>query len=96
MKREYAFQKAPRCRATSKRTRERCGAPAERGKAVCRFHGARGGGPLGEANGAYRTGLHTREMVELQRGLAAAVREARGLLRSSTIARRRLRSVGLR
>ena len=35
----------PRCRATSKRTRQRCGAPAERGKAVCRFHGAGSTGP---------------------------------------------------
>jgi hypothetical protein len=35
----------PRCRATSKRTGLRCSAPAERGKAVCRFHGARSTGP---------------------------------------------------
>jgi hypothetical protein len=31
MKREYSFQKAPRCSATSKRTRQRCKAPAVRG-----------------------------------------------------------------
>jgi hypothetical protein len=31
MNRAYAFQKAPRCSATSKRTRERCKAPAVRG-----------------------------------------------------------------
>ena len=30
----------PRCQAMSKRTGEQCGAPAERGKRVCRFHGA--------------------------------------------------------
>jgi hypothetical protein len=29
----------------SKRTRQQCGAPAERGKKVCRFHGARSTGP---------------------------------------------------
>jgi hypothetical protein len=29
--RTYSFQKAPRCSATSKRTRERCKAPAVRG-----------------------------------------------------------------
>jgi tripartite-type tricarboxylate transporter receptor subunit TctC len=45
MNRVYSFQKAPRCSATSKRTRERCKAPAVRGWRVCRFHGARGGDP---------------------------------------------------
>jgi hypothetical protein len=30
MKREYSFQKAPRCSATSKRTHQRCKAPAVR------------------------------------------------------------------
>ena len=34
-----------RCQAMSKRTRLQCGAPAERGKRVCRFHGARSTGP---------------------------------------------------
>lgn len=35
----------PRCQAISKRTRLQCGAPAEKGKRVCRFHGARSTGP---------------------------------------------------
>ncbi len=35
----------PRCQAMSKRTKQQCGAPAERGKRVCRFHGARSTGP---------------------------------------------------
>jgi hypothetical protein len=51
MNRTFSFQKAPRCSATSKRTRERCKAPAVRGWTVCRFHGARGGGPTGKRNG---------------------------------------------
>ena len=34
----------PRCQAHSKRTKLQCGAPAERGKRVCRFHGARSTG----------------------------------------------------
>ena len=34
-----------RCQALSKRTRRQCGAPAERDKRVCRFHGARSSGP---------------------------------------------------
>jgi hypothetical protein len=51
-KREYAFDNAPRCTATSKRTGQRCNAPAVRGWNVCRFHGARGGAPKGKANSA--------------------------------------------
>lgn len=61
MNREYSFQKAPRCSATSKRTKKRCKAPAVRGRTVCRFHGARGGAPKGEANGSYKHGLHTQK-----------------------------------
>jgi hypothetical protein len=38
----------PRCQATSKRTKQQCAAPAERGKKVCRFHGARSTGPKTE------------------------------------------------
>jgi hypothetical protein len=56
---EYAFHKAPRCTATSKRTRQRCKAPAVRGWNVCRFHGARGGAPKGRANGAWKHGYYT-------------------------------------
>jgi len=56
---KYAFQKAPRCTATSKRTRQRCKAPAVRGYNVCRFHGARGGAPKGEANGAWKHGQYS-------------------------------------
>ncbi len=33
-----------RCQAHSKRTKLQCGAPAERDKTVCRFHGARSTG----------------------------------------------------
>ena len=38
----------PRCQATSKRTKLQCGGPAEKGKRVCRFHGARSTGPKTE------------------------------------------------
>ena len=57
----YAFQKAPRCSATSKRSGIQCKSPAERGKRVCRFHGARGGAPKGEAHGMYKHGRFTGE-----------------------------------
>ena len=64
--REYAFQKAPRCTAKSKRTGERCKAPAVRGYNVCRFHGARGGAPKGKANGTWRHG-HYSEAAKAER-----------------------------
>jgi hypothetical protein len=76
MKREYSFQKAPRCTATSKRTRERCKAPAVRGWTVCRFHGARGGAPKGEANG-YKHGLHTQEAIAERCALSDLLRQSR-------------------
>jgi hypothetical protein len=78
MKRRYAFQKAPRCSATSKRSGQPCQAPAVRGWTVCRFHGARGGAPKGRANGACLHGLYTAKAADERqqlRGLLAMVRE---------------------
>lgn len=34
-----------RCQALSKRTKRQCGAPAIKGKRVCRFHGGKSTGP---------------------------------------------------
>jgi hypothetical protein len=77
MKREYSFQKAPRCTAISKRTREGCKAPAVRGWTVCRFHGACGGAPEGEANGSYKEGLHKQEPIAERRTPAFLSNDAR-------------------
>lgn len=55
------FPNARQCTARSKRTGKRCRAPAVNGWNVCRFHGAGGGAPKGERNGAYRHGLYTEE-----------------------------------
>ena len=71
------FLKAPRCTATSKRTKQRCGAPAERGKNVCRFHGARGGAPSGAAHGQFRHGHFTKEAIEARRSISALLSESR-------------------
>ena len=68
------MQKALRCRAHSKRTRERCRAPAVRGWNVCRFHGAGGGAPKGKRNGAYRHGGYTQEAVAASQYVRAMVR----------------------
>jgi hypothetical protein len=68
-----------RCQAHSKRTQLQCGAPAERGSKVCRFHGARSTGPR-TPEGKWRAARIThgnstrvdrqelsRELVEIQR-----------------------------
>jgi hypothetical protein len=52
----HLLQHAPRCSATSKRTRQPCRSPAVRGWTVCRCHGVRGGTPTGKRNGRYRHG----------------------------------------
>ncbi len=77
MNRMYAFQKAPRCSATSKRTGKPCQAPAVRGWTVCRFHGAGGGGPRSKRNGMYKHGLYTDEAIEERRALSALLRASR-------------------
>lgn len=76
----YAFQDAPRCSATSKRTGKPCQAPAVRGRTVCRFHGAGGGGPRGKRNGMYRHGLYTNEAIEERRLLSELLRNSRRTL----------------
>jgi hypothetical protein len=77
MNRDYAFQKSPRCSATSKRTRKPCMAPAVNGWPVCRFHGARGGGPKGKRNGMYRHGLFTQGAAEERRMLRELLRQCK-------------------
>ena len=75
------MHQAQRCSATSKRTGKPCQAPSVSGQRVCRFHGARGGAPKGQANGAWRHGFHTNEAVAERRTLNGLVREARASLR---------------
>lgn len=72
---------AQRCAATSKRTGAPCRAPAVRGWRVCRMHGARGGAPEGEANGAWRHGERGREAAEARARLVRLVVMAKELMR---------------
>jgi hypothetical protein len=73
----YPFQTSPRCSATSKRTKQRCKAPALRGWNVCRFHGARGGAPVGRTNGFYKHGLYTHKATEARRLISDLLRQCR-------------------
>ncbi len=71
-----------RCQAKSKRTQLQCGAPAEVGKRVCRFHGARSNGPktlngkLRSAAAHIKTGEYTPSAVNESDRIRALVRTA--------------------
>ena len=54
-----------------------------RGKTVCRLHGAKGGVPKGERNGAYRTGRYTAEAIAERRQVRMLIRGLRHLTDSS-------------
>jgi len=65
------------CQAMSKRSRQRCKAPAMRGKAVCRTHGGRSTGPkteVGRQRCAEAKTIHGRETREarIERSLGSA------------------------
>src|SRR5262249_51849220 len=68
---------APRCTATSKRSRQPCRAPAVKGWKVCRMHGARGGAPKGKRNGTYGHGARTTAAINAARLVALLGRLAR-------------------
>ena len=86
MKSRLPMHLSPRCMATSKRTKERCRAPAVTGWRVCRFHGARGGGPKGVRNGMYRHGLYTKDASEERRLLQELLRQSRQALPTDALA----------
>ena len=75
------FPNARQCTATSKRTSCRCRAPAESGKGVCRFHGARAGAPTGDANGNYRHGIRTKRAKANRAYVSELIRAANELAR---------------
>jgi len=77
MKGKLPMHLSARCSATSKRTRMPCQAPAVTGWTVCRFHGARGGGPKGDRNGAYRHGMRGVDARTEQQVLSQLVRQLR-------------------
>jgi hypothetical protein len=71
------LQDAPRCTAHSKRTGKPCKAPAVRGWAVCRFHGAGGGAPCDERHGNYRHGGRTKAAQKMRKLVNMLARIAR-------------------
>ena len=76
----HRLQEAPRCSATSKRTRQPCRAAAVRGRTVCYHHGAHAGAPTGKSNGRYRHGGRTQEAIEERRAIRKLIRAARATI----------------
>jgi hypothetical protein len=71
------MNQARRCRARSKRSGKPCRAPAVKGCAVYRMHGAGGGAPPGNKN-ALKHGLYSAEAVaNATGGPLASTREPR-------------------
>ena len=72
------MNQAKRCHAKSKRSGKPCQAPAVRGWAVCRMHGACGGAPKGNRN-ALRHGRYTAEAIARRQEIAELVRAMKAL-----------------
>jgi hypothetical protein len=72
----WPTHQALRCHARSKRSGLQCRAPAVRGYAVCRMHGANGGAPKGNRN-ALKHGEFTAEAIAMKRQINALARMAR-------------------
>ena len=74
--------KTSRCQARSKRHGGQCGAPAMRGKRVCRFHGGKSTGPTTEA-GRQRIALsktvHGRETRAIRSRRSTKAKEMKAL-----------------
>jgi hypothetical protein len=78
MQSRLPMHEAPRCCAMSKRSRKRCQAPAVRGRRTCRMHGGTNpGAPTGKRNANYRSGVWTKEWLELRREASVLRRQAR-------------------
>jgi len=60
------LQNAPRCSAKSKRSGKPCRAPAVKGWAVCRMHGARGGQKGGPDHSQYKHGGRSNDAVRMR------------------------------
>jgi hypothetical protein len=73
------MNQARRCRAKSKRSGKPCRAPAVRGWAVCRMHGAGGGAPLSNRN-ALRHGMYTGEAIATRQAIRLLLCGSRELL----------------
>jgi len=93
-----------RCQATSKRTKQQCGAPAEKGNRLCRFHGSRSTGPktkagkIRSATASIRSGEYTRSAMlgnDIQKALVRVLEDSVFVLNMATGPRTRGRKPAL-
>ena len=93
-----------RCQALSKRTKQQCGAPAEKGNRVCRFHGSRSTGPktqagkIRSATSRITSGEYTRSALlknDIQKALVRVLEESVFVLNMTTGPRTRGRKPAL-
>ena len=66
----HRYNSAPTCRAQSKRTGLPCRSPAVTGYRVCRMAWRSRRGSKGKANGNFRHGRRTNEVIEASRLIA--------------------------
>lgn len=81
------LEAALQCRATSKRTKQRCKGPAVKGWRVCKFHGAGGGAPRGERHGAYKNGKFTIAARAERAALRKLLKVAKAHVENMTVGR---------
>jgi glucans biosynthesis protein len=72
-----ALANAPRCKARSKQSGQKCQGFCVKGFPVCRMHGARSNPPTGERHGRYRHGRYTKQSVAGRKMIAELLREVR-------------------
>ena len=93
-----------RCQATSKRTKQQCSAPAEKGNRLCRFHGSRSAGAKTEAGkirsatASITSGEYTRSALldnERQKALVRVLEDSIFVLNMATGPRTRGRKPAL-
>ena len=82
---QLPVHRSPRCQAKSKRIGKKCRSPAVRGYNVCRMHGAHGGAPEGRRNGRYRTGSHTKGMLELKKQANMLIKATRQMIKATRV-----------
>ncbi len=81
MQSRLPMHEAQRCCAMSKRSGKRCQSPAVQGRRTCRMHGGTSSGaPTGKRNGNYRSGVWTKEWLELRRKVTALLRQSQPIV----------------
>lgn len=78
----YAFSKAPRCGAKSKRNNKPCKNPAVKDKKRCRLHGGAAGSGARHGNiNALKHGESTAEAKAFKQEIRQTIKQSKGLIK---------------